>query len=376
MPPSWGPQACFWGCVAGNDGHTGPVRAAGPTIQEELAASLPSPIGQFPLLGTACAQLWYKDDGRCGTSYGGNKLRKLGPLLDRAVRRGQRRILTFGSVGSHHVLATALYGARAGLDVEAVVFGQPESPHVVEVLRAIVGCGARLHPADSYAAAERIARAVASPRTTLISPGPMGALACIGYADAVHELNQQIRRGLLPVPDRIVVPSGSGATAAGILVGLQECGLPSKLLAVAIAPNPAMRPLILLQALRTAKYRGLQAGFEPLSARLEVTADYLGRGYGRPTRAGAEAAADAAAVGLKLELTYTAKAFAAALELSKEARHRSGHVLFWQTVSQFSMTALLDGAPARGELPAELQNKLLKMPKDAPFDAPPTACSQ
>jgi 1-aminocyclopropane-1-carboxylate deaminase/D-cysteine desulfhydrase-like pyridoxal-dependent ACC family enzyme len=56
------------------------------------------------------------------------------------------------------------------------------------------------------------------------------------------------------------------------------------------------------------------AGGRPRNARLDVDKHWFGAGYGHPTRAGEEAMQVAADLGLTLEPTYTAKAFAAALD--------------------------------------------------------------
>ena len=56
--------------------------------------------------------------------------------------------------------------------------------------------------------------------------------------------------------------------------------------------------------------------------------DYLGTGYGHPTTASTQAVNAAARSGLRLENTYTGKAFAAFLALEKNAAHPC---LFWNT---------------------------------------------
>jgi 1-aminocyclopropane-1-carboxylate deaminase/D-cysteine desulfhydrase-like pyridoxal-dependent ACC family enzyme len=50
-------------------------------------------------------------------------------------------------------------------------------------------------------------------------------------ADAGRELVAQVRAGLLPEPDWVVVPLGSGGTCVGLAAGLH--GLKTKVLAVA-----------------------------------------------------------------------------------------------------------------------------------------------
>jgi 1-aminocyclopropane-1-carboxylate deaminase/D-cysteine desulfhydrase-like pyridoxal-dependent ACC family enzyme len=86
--------------------------------------------------------------------------------------------------------------------------------------------------------------------------------------------------------------------------------------------------------------------------RIEVDDRWLGRGYGYRTSAGELATHVAAEQGLTLDPTYTAKAFACALD-----RMRSGRevVLFWHTLSAAPMAPLLEGAPP---LPPEIEHLL------------------
>ena len=88
-------------------------------------------------------------------------------------------------------------------------------------------------------------------------------------------------------------------------------------------------------------------------SRLEVEASYLGEGYGHPTAAGEAATRAAEQVGLALDPTYTAKAFAAALE--QVARGSFRHVLFWHTLSSAALSPLLANGPEASELPLELR---------------------
>jgi hypothetical protein len=76
----------------------------------------------------------------------------------------------------------------------------------------------------------------------------------------------------------------------------------------------------------------------------------LGRGYGHATEEGEKATRIAREHGIVLDPTYTAKAFAAALDLASGAER----VLFWHTLSSAPFAPLLDGALAEADLPREL----------------------
>ncbi|MEY2402899.1 MAG: hypothetical protein QOD38_450, partial [Acidimicrobiaceae bacterium] len=69
------------------------------------------------------------------------------------------------------------------------------------------------------------------------------------------------------------------------------------------------------------------AGWVPRHGNIAIERGYLGEGYGHPSEVGDHAVGEGARLGLELEATYTAKAFAAALD-----RWRAGRrVVFVQT---------------------------------------------
>src|SRR5690606_41318971 len=93
---------------------------------------------------TQGAQLWIKRDVISAQPCGGNKVRKLEFILADAKSRGIERLITIGAVGSHHALATALYGRAHGFRVTLVLFPPPINEHVRRVLLLGHALGAEL----------------------------------------------------------------------------------------------------------------------------------------------------------------------------------------------------------------------------------------
>jgi hypothetical protein len=116
----------------------------------------------------------------------------------------------------------------------------------------------------------------------------------------------------------------------------------------------ALRTVALARAvLREA---GVSASLKDLRRHLKVEGSYLGKGYGFPCQAGDRATTLASEEGLVIEPTYTAKAFAAALDRVTVGDHR--HVLYWHTFSSAPLQPLLAEAPSFSELPAGLRSLL------------------
>jgi D-cysteine desulfhydrase len=306
-------------------------------------------IGVYPTRVERLEKLgvWVKRDDLTSPIYGGNKVRKLEHLIPEALRRGKKRIITVGAAGSHHVLATSIFGARAGLSVEAALVPQRRTEHVVRNLRADLAAGATLRPVRTYPGAVVSMLAHAGRDAYLVTVGGSNVIGSLGYVDAARELVAQIAGGELPSPDAIVVTVGSGGTAAGLVAGLALAGVKTTVVGVVVS-SPAWIVKLMTRRLVRATYAAA-GGKDPRAladVRLELVTTELGRGYGEPTDSARRALEIGKDAGLKLDLTYTAKCFAGALACVQSARFEN--VLYWHTLSSAPLEPLLERAP---ELP-------------------------
>jgi D-cysteine desulfhydrase len=328
--------------------------------------TLPTAVHRLEALGRArgTARLWVKRDDRSGALYGGNKPRKLELILGDARRRGARTLLTFGAIGTHHGLATAILARTAGMRTVLVLLPQPLTPAVRRNLLLLHAYGAELHLAPSVprvaaTAAGLLAAGIAGgDRPRVVATGGSSVLGTLGFVGAGLELAEQVRAGELPAPDTIVVPLGSGGTAAGLAVGLRLGGLRSRVLAVLVTDvlAPSARRLQRLAGGALAVLRRLDATVPAVTltgADLLIETGFVGRGYGAVS-AEAEAARRlmAETEGIALETTYTAKALAALLAAAAAPPYREQTLLFWNTYSSVDPAAALDRLPEPRELPA------------------------
>jgi D-cysteine desulfhydrase len=315
-------------------------------VQPLDLARTPTPVRRLDLPDLA-GRLWVKDEGASGEVYGGNKVRKLRWVLADALSSGRHDLVTVGGVGSHHVLATALLGAEVGLRTHAVLFRQPDTPHVRHVgglLGARLASHAPLEdPLSGAAAVTALYARVAAEagRPYRIPVGGSSTLGTLGWIEAALELAQQVRAGELPPPRRVYVAVGSGGTAAGLCAGLALAGLDAEVVGVRVVSRAvANRPRI-----RALARRASQAwGGEGRLAGLRLVHDWYCGAYGRYEPRVVEAVERGRAVGLELETTYTGKALGACLE---ELAVDGVDAVFVQSVS----TRPLPEAPP---LPADL----------------------
>jgi D-cysteine desulfhydrase len=313
-------------------------------------AVLPTPVERLPLHEHA----WIKRDDLSSPIYGGNKVRKLEFILAEARTRGATRLITAGAAGSHHALATAVFGRELGFEVTLVLFPQPISDHVREVLLLDHALGAELRMTSRMTfvpSAVTTARlGYWRERVHVIAPGGSDPTGTVGYVNAALELGAQIDAGELPEPELVVVAAGTMGTAAGLAIGFTLLGLQARIIGTRISSRlvtheTGLRKLIRGTAAMLGRH-GVEVDPAAASERITLSHDQVGLGYGRPTEAAEAAQAAFAAAGLRLDVTYTAKA---AADLVQTIERQPGRpVLFWHTLS----ATLPDLTPAATPLPA------------------------
>ena len=325
-------------------GDVPPLFRRFPSLAALPRASLgrfPSPV--MPLVpawlddapADAAPALWVKRDDLNAPVAAGNKVRALEFLLG-GVRMGDT-VLTLGGEGSTHVLATAVHARRLGARTVAVRWRHDmhDGARVV-ARRSAELCAETLSVRGGAVAgvlvAQLLRRRRPGGRLHFVPIGGSTPLGTLGHVNAALELAAQVDAGELPPPRRVVVPFGSGGTAAGLALGFALAGLRTIVTAVRVAPRAAanrLRLLLLARATRRLIERREHAALRPGPLRVEIVHAYYGGAYGRPLAAGAQAARIFQALGGPgLEATYSEKAFAAALDL---ARVEGGPVLFWLT---------------------------------------------
>jgi len=165
---------------------------------------------------------------------------------------------------------------------------------------------------------------------------PLGGstpLGTLGHVNAGLELAMQVKRGDLPLPARIVLPVATGSTMGGLALGLMLAGLVIPVIGARVGPRIyANRGRVRRVARKTAAAITETTGEKIPSVRpelLQIDHTFYGGAYGRTVAAATEAAKLMEnASGLKLDATYSAKAFALALQ---SARNEQGPTLFWLT---------------------------------------------
>jgi D-cysteine desulfhydrase len=309
-------------------------------------AELPTPVsaGELSVRGRIAPVLIKRDD-ITGSAYGGNKIRKLEYVLHQAREKGAKRIATFGTVGSHHAIATALYSKRCGFKCTCFLSHQHRIDGIDEALRFHLLNGTEIVRYGGNRS-ERVAllRKMLHGRGAWVVPlGGSSWQGTLGYVNAGLELAEQIARGEFHRPARIYLPFGTMGTAAGLALGLALANVDTDVHAVRVsdliyASEAGLKHLLLKTH---AMMRRLDPAIPkdlPERARITCRHEFFGGGYARSSPQTDSAMRQANdELGLHLEATYTGKAMAALLSDAEQGFAEP--VMFWHSYNSQAMPA-------------------------------------
>lgn len=321
-----------------------------PLLSEKLPhvslGGFPTPVRKLDRLArdTGINQLYIKHDDLSGRVYGGNKIRKFEFILGHALRSGIKELLTFGFTGANHAMSMAVTAHQVGLKSISMMMPEPQVPYACSNLLMTYYCGAELHHqrnkqllvlATAYQLIRHKMKCGSFPQ--FISGRSSSPLGTIGFVNAVFELREQIMAGELPEPDCIYVAKGSGGTTAGLMLGIKAANLHSRVVSVCAKDEKEIdekrvgqlcdKTALLLHSLDPSFPR-----FECSDEDLDIRHDFVGRGYACPTEEGLKAISLMEKnEGIRLDSTYTGKAFACLLDDAGKGYLRDKVVLFWNT---------------------------------------------
>ncbi len=331
-------------------------------LRKRSFASLPTPVSCHAIdLAAGKRQITVKHDDQTSPIYGGNKIRKLEYIFQRAKDRGAKRVATFGAVGSNHALATAIHAREFGLDCTCFLAHQPHTPNITRTLDKHLELGTEIVRWGGSVDRLALYRKYLQKRKTWVVPlGGSCWLGAVGFVNAGLELAAQIETGELETPDRIYIANGTMGSVAGLALGLVSANLPTEIHAVRVANNRFARVDVLDKLI--SKTAALMNRLDPsmavdAAARTNVVwrDDFFAGGYAASDDATTSAVDFAKEnLNLKLDTTYTGKAMAALLHDLEEPNADHAN-LFWNTYNSNPVELTGSRAPSRQNLPEQFQ---------------------
>lgn len=259
-----------------------------------------SPVEELidPLFKNKGVQVFIKRDDLIHPFISGNKWRKLKYTLVQAKAQRKDHLVTFGGAYSNHLVATACTAAKFGFRATGFVRGEPVQNHSLMLCR-LFGMNLIFTDRQQYRNKTELYHQHFSDdaHSYFINEGGSCHEAVKGCSELVFELEQSF--------DHIFCATGTGATAAGILSGLEQIGSPALLHAV-----PALKNGIFLKD-EISKY-------DVNIANLILQCDYHFGGYAKTSPELLDFISRfAASSGILLDQVYTGKAAYAMYDMIK-----------------------------------------------------------
>ncbi|MBT8141468.1 MAG: D-cysteine desulfhydrase [Gammaproteobacteria bacterium] len=292
-------------------------------------AHLPTPLEFLPRLSKAYGtnKLWIKRDDCTGLAGGGNKTRKLEFLLADAKQKNADTIITPGATQSNHCRQTAAIAAKMGLECHLIMEDRTGSEdedynyngnilldQLLGAKLSTVAGGTNMQTAMESLAIE-LKELGKNPY--LIPGGGSNAIGALGYVNCALELLHQANTSGLKI-DYVVHATGSAGTQAGLVTGF--CGSGSRVPVLGIstkAAKQAQEEKVFALALETAALCGLPDAVK--RADVIANSDYVGEGYGIPTKGTIDAMETLARTeSILLDPVYTAKGMDGMLDLVRQ----------------------------------------------------------
>ncbi len=318
------------------------------TIPWVFVVNVPTPVEKMKHLSKKLGrEIWVKRDDLSHEVYGGNKPRKYEFVFADALAKGKKKILTIGSIGTNHGLATTVHARRFGLETHLYLIEQKISPEVLENLACHHYFGAKLNLMRNQKHRKIAAKTKAffDRSSYFVTMGASSPLGTLGFVNAAFELKEQIQNNEIPEPDKLFVTVGSLATCAGLVLGLELANVKTKVVGIGVTdPSWSSKENTLELAVKALEIMRQKDSSIPdvsqkLEERLIVDHSYFGGKYGEPTPEGLKAIEIAKNDGLDLEYVYTGKTLSGLIDYIRKGKVSEEDVsVFWSSKSSADLS--------------------------------------
>lgn len=169
---------------------------------------------EHPLYKQHRVEVFMKRDDMIHPFISGNKWRKLKYNLQKAQQENKKIVVTFGGAWSNHLLATACAGATFNLKTIGFVRGEEVRNPVLDMCR-LFGMELLFVSREEYKDKDALFYQLENKDDYFfINEGGSGLEATWGCKELTSELKQEY--------DHIFCAAGTGTTAAGIAIGIND----------------------------------------------------------------------------------------------------------------------------------------------------------
>ncbi len=290
--------------------------------------------------------IFIKRDDCTGLATGGNKTRKLEFLIPDAIKNKTELVVTVGAVQSNHARQTAAACALVGLKCLIVLEQRLNDPPEAYMksgnvfLDKLFGAEVKVCPKNEDVSeySEKLIQDIKSKGTNVyfIPGGGSNSIGALGYVECLNEIIKDNKKYNF---SQIIHATGSSGTQAGLLAGRKyfNCNIPITGICVRHKKDIQVDKV----------YTEAKKTCEKLRCKILDKSDvivydeYIGSGYGEPTKGMIEATKLLARKeAILLDPVYSGKAFAGLIDLIKNKKFtKDDNILFIHTGGAVSLSA-------------------------------------
>lgn len=299
----------------------------------------PTPLVKAPHLSSVLGgpRIFIKRDDLSGLALGGNKCRKLELSLGKAKEEGVTAVISTASSQSNWCLQLATAARKIGMKPAFIMLkGNHTEPQGNLLLHSILDSSIKILAISDMR--ERSGEAVTQAMNNLaddlradgytpcimptgVPTAPSAILGTAAWINAADELIIQLEQQHIET-QYVVLANGGGGTQAGLELGSKYLKANYKIIGFSILSSTADAKSSVLESCH-ATSRFLNLKTEITADELEIPDQYVGDGYGIPTREGIDAIRLVAQTeGIFLDPVYTGKAMAGLIDLIRKGRFK------------------------------------------------------
>lgn len=323
-------------------------------FEKKKLIHLPTPMKKLENLSQALGgpDIYMKRDDLTGLAFGGNKSRKLEFIIQDALRKKADVIITWASVQSNWCLQTVAAARKFGIEPILLLYKTYDLPEEYDgnyLLNYILDADIKIRESEKGKVLkmedvqddidEVVNEVKERGHTPYIAPiggsmvgGSMQIpLGAISYLNAYAEVLEQAEKENFAF-NTIVLPTGSGGTQAGLVVGAKALGENVKILGMSVSDEKeSFGKEVLTIAQDTVKALGLDLGI--IREDIDIFDEYTKEGYGVVTKEISQAIRYMAVEeGIFLDPVYTGKAMVGLMDLvNKGFFEKKDKIIFFHT---------------------------------------------
>ena len=295
-------------------------------LPRQRFAYLPTPLEKLPRLSAHLGgpTIYLKRDDLTGLSFGGNKPRIFEYVFGDAMAEGCDVVIGSAGVQSNHLRELSSAANKLGLKPVLVLFGATGHEPVQGNRLLFELLGPEIHTlASKDASGDELFAKLEELKADYIARGhkpyvlhrssKSGMLGSIAHVHAAEEMVGQFQ-ALGIAPDYVVVPTGSGCTTAGYMLGFKHLGSRTRVMGVSLVEERAqMAPTLMHYVERAAECLGVDT--RVTDDEYVLLDQYIGPGHGVLTPEVTQAIRLVAEMeGIFLDPTYNGKAMVGLLD--------------------------------------------------------------